>query len=248
MSGLGGHIEMNRWAILILAAGAAAAFLIVAAGVAQAQTPPPEPTPCCPSACTGLMGATPGGPAAPSNLTALWGPLPDVPEASGVLLAWQDNAVDETCQVVQRKGPGDVEWQDVIYASPAAESTDDRGFEATGEYCYRVFAANEHGASVSNETCVYVPEVTVHGLPPGAPPPSYPTLPPGVSPPTEVPVATATLPPGAGPSPAAPPASGGGPGPAVGPNLSPLVAGVIAAAFRAAGAATWRILGARRRR
>lgn len=177
-------------AAAILLAGAS---LILMGGALHAQTPPV--TPPGPSPCTGLVQPTPGGPAAPSNLSALWGPLPDVPGASGVLLTWQDNAEDETCQVVQRKGPGDVEWQDKAFLSANADSTDNRGFEALGEYCYRVFAANERGASVSNDACVQVPEVTLReGLPPGAPPPSYPTLPPGMGPSPAVPAPTATVP------------------------------------------------------
>jgi hypothetical protein len=179
-----------------------------------------------------LVEATPGGPAAPTNLSASWGPLPDNPEYSGVLLTWQDNAGDETCQVVQRKGPGDIGWQDKIYVSANDISADNRDFETPGEYCYRVFAANERGASVSNEACVDVPEVTVHGLPPGAPPPSYPTLPAGSV---------------AGPSPAAPPASGTSSGPPAGPTLPPWSAGLaVAAAFVAAAAAAWQVAVTRR--
>ena len=109
-----------------------------------------------------------------------------------MLLTWQDNAGDEACQAVQRKSPGDGEWEGRLFLSAGDDSADDRVFEALGQYCYRVLAANERGASVSNETCVQVPEVTVReGLPPGAPPPSYPTLPPGVGP--------SPTPPGPGP-------------------------------------------------
>lgn len=216
-----------RWTtIYLLLAGT---LLLMAARVVEAQTPP-EPTPCCPSACIGLAEATPGGPAAPTDLSTTWGPLPDNPQASGVLLTWQDNAEDEICQVMQRKGPGNEQWEDKIYVSANVESADSRDFEAPGEYCYRVFAANERGASVSNEACVQVPEVTVHGLPPGAPPPVYPTLP------------------ARSVTPAAPPASGGGSEPASRPDVPPLLAGlVIGAAFLAAGAAAWRIVAARRR-
>jgi hypothetical protein len=219
---------LHRTRLPILLAGA---FLLLTAGPVQAEAPPP--TPADESACIGLLEATPAGPAAPSNLSSRWAPLPDVPEASGVLLAWQDSAEDETCQVAQRKGLAEAEWQDKLYVSANAESADDRDFEALGEYCYRVFAANERGASVSNETCVEVPEVTVHGLPPGAPPPPYPTLPAGNV---------------AGPSPAAPPASGSGSESATRPGVPPLLAGlVVAAALLAAGAATWGVVAGRRR-
>jgi len=201
----------------------------------------------------GLVEATPGGPTAPSNLAAHWGPLPDVPEESGVVLAWQDNAGDETCQVVQRKGPADGEWEGRMFLSPNDDSADDRNFEALGEYCYRVFAANERGASVSNEACVDVPEVTVHGLPPGAPPPSYPTLPPGVSPSPVAPPPTNPTWPAGSATPAAPaalPDTGAGSGPVAGPSLpwSWFPGLAFAAAFATAAVAAWQIAAAGRRR
>jgi len=218
----------------------AATFFLLATGVVEAQTP--SPTPPGPNPYIGPLEPTPGGPPAPTNLTARWGPLPDNPQASGVLLTWQDNAEDETSQVVQRKDPGGAEWQDKAYAPANYESTDDRGFEAPGEYCYRIFVVGGSGASVSNETCVQVPEATVHGLPPGAPPPNNPTVPPGLRP------SNPTVP--AGLSPAAAPASGGGSGRAGMPGLSWPLASIVfgAAALVAAGAATWRVVATRRGR
>jgi len=226
----------QRYPWLATAGLLAGACLLLEGGVAQAQTLPPEATPPGPSPCTGSVEATPGGPTAPTNLSARWGPLPDVPESSGVLLAWQDNAEDEGCQAVQRKGPGGEQWEGRIFLSAGDDFADDRVFEALGQYCYRVLAANERGASVSNETCVQVPEVTVReGLPPGAPPPSYPTLAPGIGPSPGVPAAL--------------PDTGAGSGSMAGSTLPLWLAGLAAAAaFATAVAATWQIAAARRRR
>ncbi len=147
---------------------------VAAGGVAvRAETP----VPLTPGACNGPLAEGPGGPSAPTDLSARWGPLPDNPQVSGVLLTWQDNAGDETCYVVQVRDSNGEACQDRIYASANATSTDVRVFYTPGDYCFRVFAANDHGASASNEACVQVPEVTVHGLPPGAATPGPPPNP-----------------------------------------------------------------------
>ena len=143
----------------VLALGAAAGSVAV-----RAETP----VPLTPGACNGLLAARPGGPLAPTDLSARWAPLPGNPQVSGVLLTWQDNAGDETCYVVQVRDSSGGAWQDRVYQSANATSADDLVFDAPGDYCFRVFAANDHGASASNEPCVQVPEATVHGLPPGA--------------------------------------------------------------------------------
>jgi hypothetical protein len=178
--------------------------LAITPAAAGAQTPQPTPPEPMPGECGELAPESPAF-AAPTDLTVNWGPLPDNARLSGALLSWRDNADNEACYVVERKGPDVTDWQEIIMApSPNWENTDDSNFEAPGYYCYRVFAGSEAGRSdYSNEACLEVPEATVHGLPPGGLPPGAP--PPG-PPPTLAPVASAT----AAAEPAALPSTGSG--------------------------------------
>ena len=194
--------------------------------VAGAQTPQPTPPgPYTRGQCGELAAPSPAF-AAPTELEARWGPLSDNPQFSGALLDWQDNADNETCYVVERKGPGATDWHEVIYALSAdREDTDGRNFEAPGYYCYRVFAGSEEGRSAySNDACLEVPKATVStDVPPGV----STTRTPHIG--TPVPAATAS-------QPASLPATGGG---SAGDNLPlylPIGALAVAAVLAAAGA------------
>jgi hypothetical protein len=165
-----------------LAAAITIAILYAALTPALAGAQTPQPTPPGPYE-QGQCGELAPGPspafAAPTNLTVRWGPLPDKPESSGALLSWLDNSDNETCYVVQRKGPGVTDWQEIIIApSPNWEATDDRNFVDPGYYCYRVFAGSEAGRSAfSNEACLQVPKATVATRPPpGALAVAFPSL------------------------------------------------------------------------
>ncbi len=147
---------------------------------AEAQTP--QPTPPGPYE-QGQCGELEPGPspafAAPTNLTVRWGPLTDKPESSGALLSWRDNADNETCYMVERKGPATTDWDQIIIApSPNWERTEDMNFVEPGYYCYRVFAGSEAGRSAySNEACLEVPEATVATTPPpGAAAAAFPNM------------------------------------------------------------------------
>ena len=174
----------------LLAIAVATLCAALAAAPAGAQTPQPTPPgPYEQGQCGELAPKPSPAFAVPTNLTVRWGPLPDNPQFSGALLTWRDNADNETCYVVERKGPGATDWEEIIIAPSADwEDTDDRNFVEPGYYCYRVFAGSEAGRSAySNEACLDVPEATVHGLPPGAPAPGPPpTMPPATASPTPV--------------------------------------------------------------
>ena len=154
--------------------------LAMTPAAAGAQTP--QPTPPGPYTA-GQCGELAPGPdpafATPADLTVRWGPLPDNPQFSGALLSWHDNADNETCYIVERKGPGTTDWDQVIIAPSANwEHTEDMNFVEPGYFCYRVFAGNPEGRSAySNEACLQVPKATVvTAPPPGAPAAAFPNL------------------------------------------------------------------------
>jgi hypothetical protein len=154
----------------LVAITVAALCAALTAALAGAQTPEPTPPgPYTRGQCGELAAPSPAF-AAPTDLTVRWGPLPDNPQASGALLAWQDNADNETCYVVEREAPGATGWQEIIIGPRGnRENTEDMNFAEPGYYCYRVFAGSEEGRSAySNEACLEVPEATVsRDAPPG---------------------------------------------------------------------------------
>jgi len=103
----------------------------------------------------------------PSNLDAQLAPLWE--GVFGVRLVWQDNSPDETCFGLERKGGEREDWVTVqLMLADSTEATDEVFYEP-GLYCYRVYAGNAEGTSVSsNEACIEVPVATAPTPLPGA--------------------------------------------------------------------------------
>jgi hypothetical protein len=167
---------MREWVFLV---GLGLCLLILGRSLSTLAQEPTPPGPYEQGQCGELAPEPSPAFAVPTNLTVSWGPLPDNPQFSGALLAWRDNADNEACYVVERRGPGATDWEQIMYAPFAdREDAEDVNFIAPGYYCYRVFAGSEAGRSAySNETCLQVPEATVvTAPPPGAPAAAFPSL------------------------------------------------------------------------
>lgn len=87
----------------------------------------------------------------------------DFPTAAGadaeVTISWQDNAIDETGYLVQRKADGD--YAVIATLNPNTESYTDYTAIAGNDYCYRIGAYNQAGTVYSEENCVVIPDESV---------------------------------------------------------------------------------------
>src|SRR5690606_13557540 len=97
--------------------------------------------------CFTALSPSPDGPEAPSALAIE--PL-DVPGGTGVTLAWEDMADDETCYVVERGFWGQYPQQTQVIATLPPDTTtyrDQRPYGEPGGVVYRVYAASANARS-----------------------------------------------------------------------------------------------------